>query len=226
MNISSFSGYSQEPMTLSRSVSSRHFSQSTNLGTVSVFPPQSPTSVSCPGDFVSNLHLLGKVHIELAGAKEAKLNSGKMSAKWLKHVFRAAAILSYQSQGIKALGVALGLEHQSELVDRSLLNGGQVAGVSILRHWRLSRIIVVVVLGVELQLGGYWGSHFGLGFCLCFYIGAREMVFLGKKDVSPLCFFGRVSQAWWAQEARVPGIAGSVNKKNMGTASLGGNPSN
>jgi len=73
-------------------------------------------------------HLLGEVDIELAGAEEAQ-----------------------QGQGVEALGEALGLQHAPKLVDLGLLHGRQIASMSVLLDRCLERVVVVVILGVDLE---------------------------------------------------------------------------
>ena len=71
---------------------------------------------------------------------------------------------AYQRKGVEALGVALGLEHQTKLADLSLLLGSQVAGVALHGDGRGGRVVIVVVLGIELHVGGCGGCRGKVGF--------------------------------------------------------------
>jgi hypothetical protein len=56
---------------------------------------------------------------------------------------------AHQSKNVKSIRVALGLEHQTQLVYLGLLHVGEVAGVARLDLWRRRRVVIVVVLWVE-----------------------------------------------------------------------------
>ena len=68
---------------------------------------------------------------------------------------------AYQCQCVEVLGVALRLELSSQLEDLGILLGCCVARVPVLRNRGNSGVVVVVVLGVELELVGGSGSHRG-----------------------------------------------------------------
>jgi hypothetical protein len=55
--------------------------------------------------------------------------------------------------------VARRLEHSPQLVDLCILLRRCVAGMPVLRDWGNGGVVVVVVLGVELELVGGCGSH-------------------------------------------------------------------
>lgn len=66
----------------------------------------------------------------------------------------------YQSQRVQALGEALSLEHQAQLVDLSLLLGSEVSGMTLQRLGRLNGVVIVVVFLAE-----FYGRHGGGWFC-------------------------------------------------------------
>lgn len=66
---------------------------------------------------------------------------------------------AYQRQCVKILSVASLLELSTQLEDLRILLRRCVAGVTVLSNWSNSGVVVVVVLGIELELVSRCGSH-------------------------------------------------------------------
>lgn len=115
------------------------------------------------------LHLLGELNIELASAQEPQLfrmlrvsqySAEPASLRLRKTLCRETR--AYQCEGVETLGEALSLEVHAQLGHLGLLYGRQIARVSVRRNRSSGRVVVVIVLGVELQRRG---RGFGGGHC-------------------------------------------------------------
>lgn len=67
---------------------------------------------------------------------------------------------AYQSQCVEILGVSSLLKLGSQLKDLCILLRRCVAGVTVLSNRSNSGVVIVVVLGIELELVGGCGSHY------------------------------------------------------------------
>lgn len=135
------------------------------------------------------VHLLGEVDIELAGTEEAELFPicQYPDPEPDRKLFRCKA---YQCERVETLGVALRLEHQTQLRDLSLLFRRQVTSMSAQGDGGGGREVVVIVLGVELQGAGdrRGGSHFVAFMSLASVSSGRALGCRGRLSILRLSF--------------------------------------
>lgn len=161
--MASFSGYSHVGRSSSSLVSFLHFSALTNLHRTCQYVHSGhrlPFSMyTSRGKVVS--HGLASSKIELARTQETQLQACLLAQCLpLPGLVSSSCVITYQRQGVEAVGITLALERGPQLLDLLYLLGRQVARVAVLLDGSDDGEIIVVVLGVELDARGVGsGSH-------------------------------------------------------------------
>lgn len=96
------------------------------------------------------------MHAGIAAVSKRVISTG--SVKTGRFCAPAIGQQTYQSQGVKAIGVTLALESGAQLLDLLILLGRRVARVAVGLNGGDEGEVEVVVLGVEVQAFGVGGS--------------------------------------------------------------------